>query len=90
MNNPFEVIDQRLNRIEELLIELTKRLPSSTGVVAAEVGGIELAQQLTCLSKARLYALVAARQIPHAKRGNKLYFNRAELQTWIAAGQRSS
>jgi hypothetical protein len=90
MNNPFEVIDRRLKRIEELLIELTKRLPSSTGADAAAVGGIELAQQLTRLSKARLYALVAARQIPHAKRGNKLYFNRVELQNWIAAGRRSS
>lgn len=53
-----------------------------------EVGGIELAQQVTRLSKPRIYALVSARQIPHAKRGNKLYFNRAELLEWVAVGKR--
>jgi predicted DNA-binding transcriptional regulator AlpA len=53
------------------------------------MGGIELAQEITRLSKARLYALVSARQIPHAKRGNKLYFTRAELQAWITSGKRA-
>jgi hypothetical protein len=90
MDNPFEVIDRRLNRIEDLLVELTGHLRSTTIAATSEIGGIALAQEVTRLSKARLYALVAARQIPHAKRGNKLYFTRADLQTWIAAGQRNS
>jgi excisionase family DNA binding protein len=90
MDNPFEVIDHRLSRIEDLLIELTKHLRGSPSAAADEIGGIELAQEVTRLSKARLYALVAARHIPHAKRGNKLYFTRADLQAWIAAGRRSS
>ena len=55
---------------------------------APEVGGIELAQQITRLSKPRLYALVSARGIPHSKRGNKLYFDRSELLAWVAAGRR--
>jgi len=90
MDNPFEAIDRRLSHIEDLLAELTKHLRSSTIAVTSEVGSIALAQEVTRLSKARLYALVAARQIPHAKRGNKLYFTRADLQAWIAAGRRSS
>lgn len=90
MDNPFEVIDRRLNRIEDLLVELTEHLHGSTTAAASEIGGIELAQEMTRLSKARLYALVAARHIPHAKRGNKLYFTRADLQAWIAAGRRGS
>jgi hypothetical protein len=89
MDKPFELIDLRLNRIEDLLVELTKHLRGSTIAATSEIGGIELAQEVTRLSKARLYALVAARQIPHAKRGNKLYFARADLQAWIAAGRRS-
>jgi len=55
---------------------------------APEVGGLELAQQVTRLSKPRLYALVSARGIPHSKRGTKRYFNRAELLAWVAAGRR--
>jgi hypothetical protein len=55
---------------------------------APEVGGIGLAQEVTRLSKARIYALVSARDIPHSKRGNRLYFNRGELIEWVSAGKR--
>jgi hypothetical protein len=90
MHNPFEIIDRRLSDIETLLTAVLKHLRDSNIDRKAELGGIELAQEITRLSKARLYALVSARQIPHAKRGNKLYFTREELQAWIAAGQRST
>jgi hypothetical protein len=89
MHNPFETIDRRLSTLEILLTEVLKHLRDSNSAKGAELGGIELAQEITRLSKARLYALVSARQIPHAKRGNKLYFTRADLQAWIAAGKRS-
>ena len=90
MHNPFEAIDHRLSTLETLLTEVLQHLRASSSAKKAEFGGMELAQEVTRLSKARLYALVAARQIPHAKRGNKLYFNRADLQAWIIAGRRSS
>jgi len=51
-------------------------------------GGIELAVKITRLSKSRIYALVQQRGIPHSKRGNKLYFNRAELLAWVEGGKR--
>jgi hypothetical protein len=88
MDNPFETIDKRLSTLEALLVEIVTHLRGSTAARVPETGGIELAQEITRLSKARLYSLVSARQIPHAKRGNKLYFNRAELQAWIMAGER--
>ena len=87
MNNPFENIDARLRNLEALTLEALSCL-RTTATAAPEVGGIELAQQVTRLSKPRLYALVSARGIPHAKRGNKLYFNRAELLAWVNAGKR--
>lgn len=85
MNNPFETINARLSNLEALMLDTLNCLRTTA---APEVGGIELAQQITRLSKPRLYALVSARGIPHSKRGNKLYFNRAELLAWVAAGQR--
>lgn len=88
MQNPFEIIANRLSTIEALLAENLPLLHRQTLPPASENGGIELAQQVTGLSKPRIYALVSARQIPHAKRGNKLYFNRAEVLAWIAAGKR--
>ena len=87
MNNPFEYLNGRLETIEEMLSRLLQR--GDTAVTTPEVGGIELAQQVTRLSKARIYSLVSARGIPHSKRGNKLYFNRTALLAWVAEGSRA-
>lgn len=88
MHNPFDSLNSRLGNLEALTLELLQLLrgPQSS---PAEVGGMELAQEITRLSKARLYALVSARGIPHSKRGNKLYFNRTELLAWVQAGNRA-
>lgn len=86
--NPFEIIDHRLGNIESLLTEIITHLRGSSPINKPDIGGIELAQEVTRLSKARIYALVSTRQIPHAKRGNKLYFTRSQLQEWITVGQR--
>ena len=87
MNNPFESINSRLSNLESLALEALNCL-RTTATPAPEVGGIELAQQVTRLSKPRIYALVSARELPHSKRGNKLYFNRADLLAWVSAGRR--
>jgi len=89
MHNPFDAIDRRLSNLEMLLTEVLSHLRATSTIVVPETGGIELAQEVTRLSKARLYALVSARQIPHAKRGNRLYFTRSELQAWIAEDKRT-
>ena len=87
MDNPFEPIRAQLRIVEAQNREILQWLRAATST-APELGGIELAQEITRLSKPRLYALVSARGIPHAKRGNKLYFNRADLLAWVNAGKR--
>jgi hypothetical protein len=87
-NNPFESISDKLEKQNALLnevLELVRKKPD-----AVEVGGPELAQEVTRLSKARIYALVSACMIPHSKRGNKLYFNRTDLLAWVAKGKRAN
>lgn len=87
MLNPFDLLLTRLDKLEALISE---RLPNgSANTTLPEIGGVELAQEITRLSKARVYALVSARKIPHSKRGNKLYFKRAELLTWVNTGKRN-
>ena len=63
--------------------------PSGPAKNTPLVGGIELAQEITGLSKARIYALVSQRGIVHSKRGNKLYFTRAQLMAWVTEGNRA-
>jgi predicted DNA-binding transcriptional regulator AlpA len=63
---------------------------ASSQPAAPEVGGIEVAQEVTRLSKARIYTLVSERAIPHSKRGGRLYFSRADLLTWVREGNRAT
>ena len=55
-----------------------------------EIGGIELAIELTGLAKPTIYGLVSERKIPHSKRGKKLYFSRKELLIWLTNGKRKT
>ena len=87
MNNPFESINARLNNLEALSLETLQHLRNAARP-ADEIGGIELAQEVTRLSKARIYALVSAGLVPCSKRGNKLFFNRADLLDWVGQGKR--
>ncbi len=55
-----------------------------------EIGGIELAIEVTRLAKPTIYGLVSERKIPHSKRGKKLYFSRRELKEWLTEGKRKT
>ncbi|MDB5242620.1 MAG: phage transcriptional regulator AlpA [Spirosoma sp.] len=90
MNNPFEPINARLNNLEALTIEVLQLLRSTNTASADEVGGIELATQITRLSAARIYTLVSERKLPHKKRGNRLSFRRSELLNWLEEGNRGT
>ena len=57
---------------------------------ADEIGGIDLAVEITGKAKPTIYSLVHTRQIPHSKRGKQLYFSRAELLEWLKSGKRKT
>ncbi|SOD99036.1 helix-turn-helix domain-containing protein [Spirosoma fluviale] len=89
MSNPFEPINARLNNLEALTLEVLQLLRSANQTDTDEIGGIELARQVTRLSAARIYTLVSERKLPHKKRGNRLTFRRSELLTWLDEGNRA-
>jgi excisionase family DNA binding protein len=53
-------------------------------------GGVSLAMEVTGLKKLSIYGLVHKGQIPHYKRGQRLYFKRTELLDWLADGKRKT
>ena len=81
MENPFELILQRLNTIEALIKNLSK--PESTGTEIIQVLNFDQASKYLSLSKSTLYKLTSERNIPHFKRGKRVYFKRNELENWL-------
>lgn len=72
----LEQIGQRLERLEAL-----------TTLAAKNVLDIKETATLTGYTVKYLRSLVARRQIPHYRRGNRLYFSRDEVEDWML-GQR--
>lgn len=81
MENPFELIIDKLNNIENLLKTVMKK---DNGIDAvSEVFNLNQAAEYVSLSKSAIYKKTSERNIPHFKQGKKLYFKRSELDDWL-------
>lgn len=90
MQNPFFEIDQRLTTIESLLHELKTGLSRPEPEIRGIPVNIDRVSALSNLAKPTIYGLVAAKKIPHAKQGKKLYFFEDEIIAWIRQGKRKT
>lgn len=84
MENPFELILEKLNSIENLL-KHQKGIESiiTTTQPLKEVLTLNEAADFLCQSKSSLYKKTMNWTIPHYKVGKKLYFKRTDLIEWI-------
>lgn len=80
----LNVILAKVDNLERMLSEqLTKDVP--------EVFlNIKEAGELLRLSPQTVYALVHRREVPHNKKGNRLYFLKSELEQWMKEGRRKT
>ena len=86
MNNPFEEITARLDAVAVDVRALKSRTMNDKP--ADEIGGLDLAVEITGLARRTIYKLTHRREIPHRRVGGRLYFRRSELEQWIDAGRR--
>ncbi len=88
----FEIptIDEIRAAVRDEMQVFAAAYPFQPQIEADEIGGIDLAVQLTGKAKATIYSLCHARLIPHSKQGKQLYFSRKELLEWLKAGKRKT
>lgn len=80
------VSETRLNQIQSDISSLKELISSKKP--QREISGIEMAVEITGMSKATIYSKVAKEEIPFIKRGGRLYFERTKLIDWIKAGRK--
>jgi len=88
MENPFEIIVEKLSGIERRLEVIESKLNYNNET--SDVSKIMTLEQLTnyaSLSKSLIYKLTSSREIPHSKRGKRLYFNKSEIDEWLLKGK---
>ena len=92
MENPFEIIIQRLDAIERLLYEIKtgKQVDNVPVVYANELMNVQQVADYLTLSVQTIYGLVHKMEIPNFKRGKRLYFKRTEIDDWIGQSRRKT
>ncbi len=88
MNNPFEVIGNKLDRIEALLAEI-KQTPSIQTPESApdEVLTVPEAAKFLSLKQQTIYSLIRRKLLPAMKRSKQYYFFRADLVEYLKQGK---
>jgi excisionase family DNA binding protein len=90
IDNPFEVIERRFNRLESLLVNLVKAQenPENQNCDSENYLSIKEAAKLLNLRVPTLYSEASLGTIPCNKQAGRLYFLKSELTKWIQEGRR--
>jgi len=84
MENPFEIIIERLERIENLLetVYATNNKKQNTILIPTIMNVKQVASYLS-LTPSAIYKFTSSKDIPHSKRGKRLYFEKTVIDEWI-------
>jgi excisionase family DNA binding protein len=91
MNNPFEVIEARLNNIETLLLDL-KHKPKEQGESNEidELFTVQDTAKFLSLSVPTVYSLISKGELPVMKRSKRCYFSKIDLINYLRQGKRKT
>jgi excisionase family DNA binding protein len=91
MNNPFEVIEARLNNIETLLLDLT-HTPKEQGEQPEtdEFFTVQDTAKFLSLSVPTVYTLISKGELPVMKRSKRCYFSKVELVNYLKQGRKKT
>lgn len=92
MNNPFELIEQRLDNIEKKMSDVVDILqkkdpPIADRVIDERLVRIDRAAEITGYKKGYLYELVYKNAIPYVRINRSIRFDPFELDKWMRAGR---
>ncbi|WP_395051351.1 helix-turn-helix domain-containing protein [Flavobacterium sp.] len=80
MENPFEIILEKLNSIEKAIEKLKTASNDDEDFMT-----IEQVSSFVGLTKATIYGLTHERKIPYFKAGKRLYFKKSDVINWITS-----
>jgi excisionase family DNA binding protein len=90
MHNPFELIETRLEKIENLLLDLKASQP----IPPEPDKWYDITELCNYLpdkpTRATVYGWVHFSLIPNHKTGKKLRFLQSEIDTWLKTGRRKT
>ena len=91
MENPFDIIIEKLTRIETDISALKKQNPGNLqDDPVNDIVTLSEAVLILNLAKPTIYALTSKNEIPFIKKNRKLYFSKKDLLTWLTQGKQKT
>ena len=87
MDNPFQELYERLDRIEGLLVIVKDHKTPESEDDDERLLNVREAARYLGDAVATLYGRTSKNEIPFYKRGKKVYFKKSELLAWIEEGR---
>lgn len=81
MTNPFEILEDKLNHLEKLVLILLES--TQENIHTKELLGIKEASEILNLKPKTIYNKISNGEMQAIKKGNKIYFERTYLIEWI-------
>ncbi|MBS1669543.1 MAG: helix-turn-helix domain-containing protein [Bacteroidetes bacterium] len=91
MENPFDILNKRIDRLESMLACIEKKLSGFSCESSKEkddLGDVTFASKITGLAIPTIYSKSSKGEIPCMKQGKKLYFSKNDLLSWIKKGSK--
>ncbi len=87
MENPFEIILNKLNNVESLLTQMQMQLKAIANLSVYKkeneiMNTDELAKYIKH-TKATIYGYISRREIPYYKGAKRIYFKKEEIDNWL-------
>jgi len=85
MENPFEIIIEKLNAIENRIKSIESKIAVTTNENGSSLDIMSLNQlcEFYDFGKSYVYKKTSNREIPYYKNGKRLYFKRIEIDEWL-------
>jgi excisionase family DNA binding protein len=92
MENPFEIIIEKLDNIETLLKQIFNTRNGSEIPLSNtnEIMNLEQLAMYVNQSKSAMYKQTANRTIPFYKNGKRVYFKKSEIDAWLTKNKIST
>ena len=90
MNNPFEILEHKIDKLEKILSNIGKVIitqKEDIPIPQKNLIKIDEATKITGYRKGYIYELVHRNAIPYIKRGRSVRFDAKELEEWMRAGR---
>ena len=91
MENPFEVIMEKLDRIERMVTIIRENQEiKETQETSKEIMNVQQVADYLSISKQTVYGMTCRMEVPFYKRGKKNYFKKRDIDEWLLATRRKT